>query len=117
MFGTLLNFLKRKFWKPAKATHIVVVEPSDFRRGESYVLGPFSWLKAKKEARRAVRAHPYGQAMVWSRHGTVMLGKEELRPADPKEGPSTTPLLETQADFYQYRRQRREEQGPKSTVP
>ena len=41
---------------------IVVVEPSPFRRDETYVLGPYGKIGAWWHAWLAVQANPYGEA-------------------------------------------------------
>jgi hypothetical protein len=43
---------------------IVCVEPSPFRRGESYVLGPFNIYRAWRVANREVAVHPFAEALV-----------------------------------------------------
>jgi hypothetical protein len=57
---------------------ILVVEPSMFRRAETYVLGPYpawlAWLKAHLEVRR----HPFGEVSVVSDQATVTLGDRVL---------------------------------------
>lgn len=103
MFRTLRAFIKRKL-DPGPPTHLVLVEPADFRWAECYVLGPFPWKQALRVAKLEVRRHPGGQIEVVSRYGTIMQGDEVLRPADPPDGPGLTPVMATQWDFFQYRR-------------
>jgi len=107
MFRTLVAYIKRKL-DPGEATHLVMVEPSMFRRDECYILGPFPWKQALRVAKREVRIHPHGETQVVSRHGTVMQGDEILRPADPMEGPSSTPVFHEAFEFRQYRQKQRE---------
>ena len=57
---------------------IVIVEPSEFRRAETYVLGPFSRLRAWWVAHKEVDKHPFGEARVVSADAIVMRGDEVL---------------------------------------
>lgn len=60
---------------------IVVIEPSIFRRGETYVVGPFpTFGNGRMEAQWAVRRNPYAEAQVLQASTTVFLGKRQLWP-------------------------------------
>lgn len=60
---------------------IVVIEPSIFRRGETYVIGPFpTFGKGWMDAQRAVRRNPHAEARVLPASTTVLLGRRQLWP-------------------------------------
>lgn len=75
-----LNRLLRR--KPLEPTHIVVVEPSPFRRAETYVLGPFPFGKAKRVARRECNKHPFSEVFVTPKTSTINLGNTVLWPKE-----------------------------------
>lgn len=96
----MLNWLKQLFRPvPAEVTHIVVVGPSPFRWAETYILGPYTFAKAKRVARREIAHHPYGVANVWSRYGTIMQGDKVFRPADLPDSP-VTEVIDSAADYW-----------------
>lgn len=60
---------------------IVVIEPTIFRRGETYVVGPFptfgnGWM----EAQWAVMRNPYAEARIFPASATVIIGSRQLWP-------------------------------------
>ena len=59
---------------------IVIVEPSMFRRAETYVLGPFGRLRAWWVAHIEASQHPYSEIRVVPATATVELGDRVLWP-------------------------------------
>ena len=57
---------------------ILVVEPSPFRRDETYVLGPYGRMRAWWTARMEVRKHPFAEVRVVSASSTVLIGDRIL---------------------------------------
>jgi hypothetical protein len=58
--------------------YILVVEPSIFRRDETYVLGPVSRFWGYVKARLIVWNHPYSFVQVLPENSTVYLGERIL---------------------------------------
>ena len=58
--------------------YCVVVEPSPFRRDETFVVGPLGRRAALRRARREVRRNPYGEAIVLPAGARIALGDREL---------------------------------------
>ena len=57
---------------------ILVVEPSVFRRDETYVIGPMSRFWGYVKAKLIVWNHPYSLVRILPEHSTVYLGEEIL---------------------------------------
>lgn len=68
---------------PIRRTEILVIEPSPFRRDETYVKGPYSPFRAWWEANLVCLRHPYAQVNVVSSKCTITMGDCTLWP--PKE--------------------------------
>ena len=66
---------------------IVVVEPSPFRRNETYVLGPYSMTRALFAALWATSRHPYSAVWVTSARSHVLLGDKLLWPRADGDSP------------------------------
>jgi hypothetical protein len=100
----MLTWFKRLFGldKPENPTHVVVIEPSPFRVDETYILGPYTFAKAKRVARRELEHNPYGLAQVWSRHGTIMRGNQVVRQGDPANSP-VTKVVNTNVEYWEHR--------------
>ena len=61
--------------------YIVAIEPSPFRRHDSYVLGPYPRWMALMAARGAVSRHPFGAASVVPESAIVTRGDSILWPS------------------------------------
>jgi len=59
---------------------IVLVEPSIFRRDESYVLGPFSRLRARWEGIKIVWCNPHAEARIVPAECVVVAGDRRVWP-------------------------------------
>lgn len=57
---------------------IIVVEPSPFRRDETYVIGPYRRRKALRVARAEMVKHPFGHAHVLPADAAVEQGEKQL---------------------------------------
>lgn len=57
---------------------ILVIEPSPFRREETYVRGPYGRLRAWWTARMEVQRHPFAEVRVLPAASTVLIGERIL---------------------------------------
>jgi hypothetical protein len=58
--------------------HIVVLEPSPFRRDETFVMGPYPWWKAVLVAWWETQKNPFSQAMVVNAAASIFHGEKVL---------------------------------------
>lgn len=64
-------------------TQILVIEPSPFRKAETYVKGPYGPWRAWVEANIVCWLQPYAQVEIVSATCTITVGERTLWP--PKE--------------------------------
>ena len=59
-------------------SRILIVEPSLFRREDTYILGPYGRIRAFFVALRTVIRYPESEVRVVSAKATVMIGDQVL---------------------------------------